>query len=130
MEEINFENFNISENNIISVELAKVLRYLLLFSLVCPWPGPSSYAHFGHRNKTQVAKCMWAAPRIVFGHHQKHLGWGKGHCTYNVGGGKTRSLCNVNGVKGGWNFFGHCLGWWEDRATLVQTHLPEKKSPK
>jgi hypothetical protein len=28
LEEIIFENFNISENNIISVELAKVLRYL------------------------------------------------------------------------------------------------------
>jgi hypothetical protein len=28
LEEIKFENFNISENNIISVELAKVLRYL------------------------------------------------------------------------------------------------------
>jgi hypothetical protein len=29
LEEIKFENFNISENNIISVELAKVLRYLV-----------------------------------------------------------------------------------------------------
>jgi len=28
LEEIIFENFNISENNIISVELAKVLGYL------------------------------------------------------------------------------------------------------
>jgi hypothetical protein len=27
LEEIKFENFNISENNIISVELAKVLSY-------------------------------------------------------------------------------------------------------
>jgi len=28
LEEIIFENFNISENNVISVELAKVLRYI------------------------------------------------------------------------------------------------------
>jgi len=51
LEEIIFENFNISENNIISIELGRVLRYLLLFSLVCPcWPGPS----FSHKRKDLV----------------------------------------------------------------------------
>jgi hypothetical protein len=30
LEEIIFENFSIFENNIISVELAKVLRYMLV----------------------------------------------------------------------------------------------------
>jgi hypothetical protein len=47
LEEIKFENFNISENNIISVEPAKVLRYTLNFHpqkvgfkviLSLPWP--------------------------------------------------------------------------------------------
>jgi hypothetical protein len=47
LEEIIFENFNISENNIISVEPAKVLRYTLNFhpqkvgfrvNLSLPWP--------------------------------------------------------------------------------------------
>jgi hypothetical protein len=31
LEEIIFENFNISENNIISVKLAKVLGYLFIY---------------------------------------------------------------------------------------------------
>ncbi len=33
MEEIIFENFNMSENNIISVELAKVLGYLFFIEI-------------------------------------------------------------------------------------------------
>jgi hypothetical protein len=36
LEEIIFENLNISENNIISVELAKVLGYLFNFSITYP----------------------------------------------------------------------------------------------
>jgi hypothetical protein len=34
LEEIIFENFIVSENNIISVELAKVLGYLLKFGAI------------------------------------------------------------------------------------------------
>jgi hypothetical protein len=38
LEEIIFENFNISENNIISVELAKVLRYCPTKTQAREWP--------------------------------------------------------------------------------------------
>jgi hypothetical protein len=39
LEEIIFENFNIFENNIISVELAKVLKVMNVNTISLPWVG-------------------------------------------------------------------------------------------
>jgi hypothetical protein len=78
-----FENFNISENNIISVELAKVLRYL--YTLLCK----SHAAGLLHYNKVLVLVLSYRFSSQIIIHHQlckiltpsgltHYKGWGKG----------------------------------------------------
>jgi hypothetical protein len=64
LEEIIFENFNISENNIISVKLAKVLRY-------CP------------------AKPRWEIGRTSSSSNQKRMQMGKWAVVYPIGNNRN-----------------------------------------
>jgi hypothetical protein len=66
LEEIIFENFNISENNIISVDLAKVLGYSH-YAQFFNW----SQTAFAYRTPQRFDKCMFV---IRFAKYFKHRG--------------------------------------------------------